>query len=166
MSKLYELSKELAVINDELITADGEITPELETRLDQVNLALTEKATGIRKWFSMIETDGDALDTEIKRLQRIKKQNENLQDRLKAYVKKNMEIADKKKLDTPIGTFTICKSPDSMEIVVPELIPDTFKDVVPEHKEINNTRIKKAFSEGYDVPGAKLITDRSHLRVK
>ncbi len=166
MPPLYELSKELAKINDELITAEGDLSPDLEKRLDEVNLAITEKAHGIRKWLAIVEGDGGALDAEIKRLTRIKKTNENLYERLKEYVKKNMEIADKKKIETPIGTFTIAKSPASLEIITPEAVPDTFKDEVPAHLEINKKRIKEAIEEGYEVPGAKLVTDRTHLRVK
>lgn len=166
MAKLYELSKELATINDELITADGEITPELEQRLDAVNLALSEKAAGLRKWLAIIDGDDGALDAEIKRLQRIKKTNGNLQERLKAYIKLNMELADKKKIETPIGTFSIAKSPPSLEIITPEMVPNDFKDEIPAHLEINKQRIKEAIEQGYEVPGAKLHTDKTHLRVK
>lgn len=163
---LYSLSKDLATINDEIINADGEISADLEKRLDAVNLQLTEKATGLRKWMAIIEGDGGILDDEIKRLQRIKKQNENLHERLKAYIKLNMEVADLKKIETPIGTFTIAKNPASVEVVSEEMIPETFKDEIPAHMEINTKHIKEALDEGYDVPGAKLITNKTHLRIK
>lgn len=163
---LYELSKELATINDQLITEQGEISPDLEKRLDEVNLALTEKATGLRKWLAMIESETNGLDSEIKRLERMKKTQENLIGRLKEYIKKNMEIADLKKIQTPIGTFTIQANPPSVEIVVEEMVPDQFKVTIPEHKEIDKKIIAEALKSGYDVPGAKLITDRTHLRIK
>lgn len=166
MPKLYELSTELATINDELITAEGELSPDLEKRLDEINLAITEKSTGIRKWLAIIEGDDGMLEGEIRRLQKIKKTNENLHNRLKEYVKVNMELIGKKKIETPLGTFTISKSPNSMEIVAPDAIPDEFKDIVPQHLEVNKTRIREALDEGYEVPGAKLITDRTHLRIK
>jgi hypothetical protein len=168
MSKLYELSSELATINDEIITADGEITPDLEARLDSVNLALTEKATGLRKWLATIEGDDGAIEAEVKRLQRIKKQGDNLRERLKAYIKLNMEIADKKKIETPIGTFSICKSPTSLEIIE-DAVPDEYKTEIPAHKELTSEdkkRIKDTIEEGYEVPGAKLVTDKTHLRMK
>lgn len=166
MSKMYELSTELATINDEIITADGEITPDLERRLDAVNLDLTKKATGLRKWLAIIEGDEGALDEEIKRLQRIKKQNDNLHTRLKEYVKACMEIGDVKKLETPIGTFFIAKNPPSVEIVVEEMIPDEYKDEIPAQKVVNKKRVKEAWENGYEVTGTKYTTDKTNLRIK
>ena len=166
MSKLYELSTEMSLVNDELIANEGELTPEIEARLDSLNLALEVKATGIRKIFAMAEADAEAVNTEIKRLQRIKKINENMQARLKEYVLKNMQAADLKTIKTTIGTFTVAKSPDSLDIVVPELIPAEFYDTIPERKVLNEKRIREALSEGYEVDGAKLNSDRVHLRIK
>ena len=168
--KLYEISKELATVHNAVITAEGEITPELEAQLDSLNLALVVKAEGIRKWFANVESDVTALDMEIKRLQRLAQIQENLKERLKEYVKKNMLLADTKKLETPIGAFTIVPNPPSVEIPAPELVPDQFKvckfplDKVPEDLRplatgitIQNAEVKKALQDGYDVPGAKLI---------
>jgi len=166
MAHLYELTKELTVINDELITAEGEITPDLEKRLDQVNLALTEKATGIRKWRAMIDTDTSGLDAEISRLQKMKKIKVNLADRLDTYVKGCMEAADLKKIETPIGTFAIQKNPPSVEIVSEEMVPAEFQTVIPEQRVPDKKKIIAALKDGYDVPGAKYIDDRTHLRVK
>lgn len=166
MPKLYELSKELATINDQLITNEGEITPDLEARLDQVQIALTEKATGLRKWFAMIDADRVGLETEIKRLQNLLRLQNNLSTRLEAYIKKNMEVADLKKIETPIGTFTLQKNPPSVEIIAEVAIPDDFKRTIPERKEPDKKKMLEAFKEGYDVPGAKYIDDRTHLRIK
>lgn len=171
MSKLYELSTELAKIHDELITADGELTPDLEKRLDEVNLALTQKATGLRKWLVNIDGDIDALDAEISRLQKIKTVHKHLYERLKAYIKLNMEVAGKPKIETPIGTFSIAKNPTSLELIPEDGsgIPDEFKTLIPAHYELTSDdkkRIKEALEEGYEVPGAKLITNKTNLRIK
>lgn len=164
MTKLYELSKELQTINDEIITAEGEINPQLEVRLDQVNLQINEKAQGLRKWMAMIAADKSAINAEIDRLINLKRLSGNLETRLMDYMKKNMEVADLKKIETPIGTFRIQKNPPSVEIV-PEAIPDDFMRVIPEKREPDKKKILDALQEGYDVPGAKLITDKTHLRV-
>ena len=166
MSKLYELATELAVINDQLITAEGEITPELEARLDQVNLALTEKATGLRKWFAIIDGDTAGLDAEIKRLENLKRLQNNLRDRLMKYIELNMKAADLKKIETPIGAFTIQKNPPSCEVISEEMVPDEFKRIIPEQKVVDKKMALEALKDGYSVPGIKLVEDRTHLRVK
>jgi hypothetical protein len=164
--KLYELASELAVINDTLIDAQGELTPDLETRLDELNLQLTEKATGLRKWLVVIENDETALETEISRLQRIKKVNENLRERLKEYVKKNMEVAGLKTIKTQIGTFSVVPNPISLECISEEMTPENFKETIPEKKVPNKPLIKTTLSEGYEVSGWKLVTDKTHLRIR
>lgn len=164
--KLYEISTELKKIDDQLITNEGEITPELETRLDELNLALEQKASGLRKWLAVIDSDTTALDNEIKRLTTIKKQKENLVERLKAYIHKNMIVADLKKIETPIGTFTVAKNPPSLECVSPEMTPVEFTEEIPAHREPDKKKIKEALTEGYDVAGWKLITDKTHLKIK
>jgi hypothetical protein len=169
--KLYELSTELAKIHDELITADGELSPDLEKRLDEVNLALTQKATGLRRWLVNIDTDIEALDTEIKRLQKIKTVHSHLYERLKTYVHKNMVVADLKKIETPIGVFTVAKNPASLELIPEDGsgVPDEWKTLIPAHYELTSDdkkRIKEAWENGYEVPGTKYITDRTNLRIK
>lgn len=170
MSKLYEISKELSVIHDDLIAADGEISTELEARLDSLNLSLTEKATGLRKVIAMIEADAVGRAAEIKRLKKISEVHENGLERLKSYIKKNMEVADLKKIETPIGTFTIAKNPASIEAPVTtetmELTPKQYRVPVPATWTPDKKLIKSALEEGYEVPGWKLITDRTNLRVK
>jgi hypothetical protein len=42
--KLWELGEELESLNSEIIEADGEITPDMEARLDAVRGAFDEKA--------------------------------------------------------------------------------------------------------------------------
>lgn len=166
MPKLYELTTELAIINDTLIDAQGELTPDLEARLDAVNLALEVKADGIRKWKTMIDADEAAIDGEIKRLQKMKTTTVNIGERLKAYVKKNMEAVGLKSIKTLSGTFTIANNPPSLECVVPELTPEEFKAIIPEQKVPDKDKIKTALSDGYDVPGWKLITDKTNLRIR
>ena len=168
MSKLYEITTELAQINDMLIEAQGEMSTEIEQRLDELKMTLVEKATGIRKIVAMIETDAEGRNAEIKRLQAISKVQENGLERLKAYIKKNMEVSDLKTIPTPIGTFTICKNPASVEMIeaTMELTPEQYRVPVPATWTPDKKLIKSALEEGYEVPGWKLINDKTNLRIK
>lgn len=165
MENLYDLSSQLAVINNEIIDAEGEVSPELERRLDETGLALQDKVQGIARWMFNIEGREDALDKEIARLTARKKQVVGLRSRLKEYVKSNMEIADIKKLEFDTFEVTVAKNPPSVEITDVEVVPAQFIEVVTTNK-IDKKEILKTMKSGYKVLGAKLVTDKTNLRIK
>src|ERR1700687_5589612 len=117
MAHLYELSTELATINDDIISADGELSPDLEARLDSVSLDFRTKSQGIAKSTLDIAGAEAMIETEIARLQRKKKVAENLRTRLMAYIKGCMEQADVPKIESPTITLRIQKNPPSVEIL-------------------------------------------------
>lgn len=163
---LYHLGKELQMVKNEIIDDQGVISEELEARLDSLNLELNQKAQGIRKWLTGITGNEESINKEIKRLQHILMGQSRLRQRLEQYVKTTMENADVPVIETPIGTFSIVKNPPSVEVVVKEMVPDQFMRVIPEQKEPNKTLIADALKSGVDVPGCKLITDRTRLKIK
>ena len=109
--QLYKLSNELAVINNEIISADGELTQDLEARLDSVALDFRAKSQGIAHWTLEIAGVETMIDTEIARLQRKKKIAENLRTRLIAYIKGCMEQADVLKIESATIALRIQKNP-------------------------------------------------------
>lgn len=163
---LYELGKELQAVKNEIIDDQEVVSEELETRLDSLNLELNQKAQGIRKWLTSITGNEESINKEIKRLQHILMGQSRLRQRLEQYVETTMKNADISKIETPIGTFSIVKNPPSVEVVVKEMVPDQFMRVIPEQKEPNKTLIADALKNGVDVPGCKLITDRTRLKIK
>lgn len=163
--QLYKLTDEIALITDTIIDAEGEISPELERRLDATKIEFKEKSTAIAKWTFDIAGTEAALDEEIKRLQHKKKVAANLQERLKAYVKSCMERSGIFKIESPTVTLAIQRNPPSIEIVDEEMIPVSFKNekiII----SIDKAGIKSAIEKGETVPGAKMITDKTHLRIR
>lgn len=165
MAHLYELSTELATINDEIISADGELTPDLEARLDSVALDFRAKSQGIAKWTLDIAGVESMIETEIARLQRKKKVAENLRTRLMAYIKGCMEQADVPKIESPTITLRIQKNPPSVEILAEDQLPAKFIRI-KQITELDKTGMLTALKNGEDVPGARLVTERTHLRIR
>lgn len=165
MAHLYELSAELATINDEIISADGELTPDLEARLDSVSLDFRAKSQGIAKWTLDIAGVEAMIETEIARLQRKKKVAENLRTRLLAYIKGCMEQADLQKIESPIITLRIQKNPPSVEVLAEDQLPARFIRI-KQITEIDKSEMLTALKNGEDVPGARLVTERTHLRIR
>ena len=165
MAHLYELSTELALINDEIIGADGELTPDLEARLDSVALDFRAKSQGIAKWTLDIACVETVIETEIARLQRKKRVAENLRTRLKAYIKGCMEQADVQKIESPTINLRIQKNTPSVDIIAEDQIPAKFIRIT-QVTELDKAGMLTALKNGEDVPGARLVTERTHLRIR
>lgn len=165
MSNLYKLGTELKLIDDEIIDAEGEITPELEKRLDETSLSFNQKVGGIVKWTQNLKGKKEAIKEEVKRLQKRLQFAENLDNRLRDYMKSGMENAECKKIEFDTVTISIQKNPPSVEIENENVIPSDFYEVV-ETKKINKIAIKETLKGGGEISGAKLITDKTRLVIK
>lgn len=161
---LYEISKELAVINDEIISADGDLSTELEARLDSVSLDFRAKSQGIAKWTLDIAGTEQAIDEEIARLQRRKKVAENLRSRLTAYIKACMEQADVQKIEWPTITLRIQRNPPSVEVTDADKVPAKYTRI-KQITEIDKKAMLSALKDGEQVDGARLVDDKTHLRI-
>ena len=165
MDTLYNLSTELSAINDEIITAEGELSPDLEKKLDDLQIDFKQKASNIGRWMLNLTGNEEMLDVEIIRLQKRKRISENLYNRLKEYLKFCMEKADVTKLDFTAFTVRIQKNPPSVQIEDETKLPSRFvriKQIV----EIDKSKILDALKSGECVGGAILISDKTHLRIK
>lgn len=165
MAHLYEMSTELALINDEIVGADGELSPDIEARLDAVSLDFRAKSQGIAKWTLDIAGVESMIETEIARLQRKKRVAENLRTRLTAYIKACMEQANVQKIESPTLTLRIQRNPPSVEILAEDKLPAKFIHI-KQITEIDKTGMLTALKNGDEVPGAKLVTERTHLRIR
>ena len=102
--KLYEiteLEKKMEIEEDEEIK---------NTLQEMVKMELQEKAANIVKVIKNKESDIEAIDIEIKRLQAIKKQQESKMQQFKEYVLYNMQEMNLDKVQTPLGNISIRKS--------------------------------------------------------
>lgn len=162
---LYNITDKFIEIMDKV--QDGEITEEEYNELGQeLAVALQNKSIGIIGYIQNKEALIDAVDVQIKRLQDLKKQKTNNLDKFKQYVKENMEKLGITKLETEIGKMSIAKNPLSIEIENEDEIPSEFKQEVMTVK-IDKTAIKTYFKEtGEIVPGTRIISDKTSLRVK
>ena len=162
---LYNITDKFIEIMDKV--QDGEITEEEYNELgEELAVALQNKSIGIIGYIQNKEALIDAVDTQIKRLQELKKAESNSIDKFKQYVKENMEKLGIQKLETEIGKMSITKNPLSVEIQNEDEIPAQFKQEVVTTK-IDKTAIKNYFKEtGEIVPGARIINDKTSLRIK
>jgi hypothetical protein len=163
--KLYDLTEDLKRIEDQIIDAGGEVTEELEQALESSSLAVKDKTTGIMSWVRNLDADVSVVDMEIKRLSAIKKARQNLQKRLKDYIKMCMEGAKLLKVDTPLGTLAIQKNPPSVEVVDEDKVPAPYV-IIKQTSSIDKVTALADLKAGKEIEGLRLITDKTNLRVR
>lgn len=162
--KLHEMRSELDKIEQEIISAGGEILPEQEERLAALVPMTEEKLLKYGFKFLDVDKDVEALDVEIKRLQHRKKVIAGGKAWLMDRAHEAMIHLGIEEIKAPLVTLKICKNPPSCNITDDKKIPAKFLTVIPETTQIDKRAVLKALKEG-EVAGAELVTDRTRLKI-
>lgn len=145
---------------------EGELTQEeYQKQGQELALALKNKSISIIGYLRNQELTSEAIKNEIDRLNTIKKAIDNKVDKFKEYVKLNMQDLGLEKIDTELGTLSVAKNPVSVEIYDETLIADEYKKEKVT-TSIDKTAIKSAIKEGKEVQGARLVENKTSLRIK
>lgn len=113
---IFEIDKELYALYDEIEEADGEITPEIEEKLELNGQEMTNKVKSITNYINKLKADILAIKSETDRLTKLKKSKENTikgLTKLVIFAIKNYGKEDKsgkKWIDWGTGKVTIRKS--------------------------------------------------------
>ena len=161
MANLYEITREALELAS--LLEIEELTPELEAALVINQEQLQAKAVNYAKVIANIQSDADAIDTEIKRLKAMKESKERAIDRLKDAVKNAMLVSGIDKIESPLFKLALRRS-ESVEVDLVEALPSDFrtiKNVVTADK----IAIKEAIKRGENVIGARLI-ENFNLQIK
>lgn len=162
MSTLRELSTELHQIHQ--MALDPEIPPEaIADTIEGLEGMFNDKAVRVVHVIANNDSDIDQIDAEIKRLTDRKKVMTNARDRLKEYLRFNMEATGVTKIESPLFNITLTKPRDVVSIDSEDELPEDYKRVTVAP---DKTLIGKALKDGYEVPGASLTKGKSGIRIK
>ena len=109
------------------------------------------------------------MKAEEKRLAERRKSKENQAEWLTDYIKRCMENAQRKKVETPRCVLSIRRNPESVEISDPprfiEMLQENGRDDLLKYAEpeIRKSEIKKLMKQGEVFQGAQLVTRNSLL---
>jgi hypothetical protein len=162
---LYETSKEIATLHDEIIDAEGELSPELEAKLDALQLAFNDKVSNIGRWTINLIRKEDILKAEIERLEKRQKVFENLRSRLKNYLMLCMQSAEKTKVEFPQFTVSVQRNPPSAEVLDEAKVPGQYVKVI-QITQLDKKKLLEDLKGGKEIPGARLATGKTHLRIR
>lgn len=162
---LYNITNQFIELMDK--AESGELTEEEYNALgEQIATELQNKSTNIIGYIRNSELLIEAMKAEEKRISDMRKSGENKLERIKQYVKENMERLGIDKIPTEIGSLSIAKNPMSVEIENEEEVPERFKQEVVTTK-IDKVMIKNYFKDtGEMIPGVRIIDDKTSLRIK
>jgi len=159
---LYQIEQEYMILADEIISNEGELSPELEERLMINQEQLEKKGIGYGYIIKDIELEVDAIDDEIKRLTALKKSRINAVDRLKTSLSQAMQLFDISELKTPTLKINFRKS-ESVDVDIAFLDKDYIKTTVTETAD--KVAIKEALKNGIKVTGA-ILKSNLNLQIK
>ena len=158
---LYEITREALELASLLETE--ELTPELEAALIINQEQLQTKAGNYAKVISNIQSDADAIETEIKRLKAMKDSKERAITRLKEAVREAMLVSNIDKIESPLFKLSLRRS-ESVEVDLVEALPSDFRNV----KNVvtaDKVAIKEAIKRGENIIGARIVENFS-LQIK
>ena len=158
---LYEITRDALELASLLETE--ELTPELESALVINQEQLQAKAGNYAKVIANIQSDADAIETEIKRLKAMKESKERAITRLKDAVRDAMIVSAIDKIESPLFKLALRRS-EAVEVDMVEALPNAYqnvKNVVTADK----VAIKEAIKRGENVYGARLV-ENFNLQIK
>ncbi len=161
--KLYEIHAALealdSYVNWYAEEHEGEITPDLELKLDALELEYKDKLENLGRLIKHTEAHEQALADEIKRLQARKAQAERKAEWLRGYVMQHLNGAK-------FESATVCYSLRRSEIVeVPDetLVPEQW--LKPQPPKVDKAGIKERLKAGDEFSFARLV-EKYNLQVK
>ena len=156
---LYELSADLMSLNDIEDVEDVEVIREI------IEQQIQTKSTGIIAVVRNLESNIAAIDTEIKRLQELKRLKQNNITRLKEYTKECMNIQGIKKLETSLGNISIRKTPASVKILDETKIPLEYLNV-KQVTSIDKKTLLDDLKDGLILEGIAELNQGTSLTIK
>lgn len=152
---LYNIEKDYLMLISQIEEAEGEITPQIEEQLTINETQLQGKSVAYLQVITTKEGINEAIDIEIKRLQAIKRRNNNLIDKLKDRLLEAVKLFGE--FEVGFNKFGTRKS-TSVQIDDIDSLPSKFTNVkitVAADKKA----IKDAIKSGKKIKGCSIINN-------
>lgn len=165
MNTLYEITADMAELQDAILENGGELTPEMEMRLDQLaGEVLPEKVDGYCRIIAEFDGEADMLKAEIDRLSAKVTARVNASDRLRKNLMAAFERIGETKIKTALFSVSVCKnSMPSVAVDDATTLPPTYQRIKIEADKI---ALVKDWKAGEAMPNGVVVEQKYHLRIK
>ena len=155
MSTLLQLVKTSNEITETLYESGGELTPQLEDNLKQLEVSLEAKVDAYVAIIERSDKEIEFLEHKIKQLQSVKKGLSTLKDHLKDRLKLASRELEKPVLEGIESKVTVSPSKPSVIIADESQLTDKYLEKVVTYKPLKDI-ILTDLNQGIEVPGVKL----------
>ena len=153
-NSLIEIAEQAFQIEVMLVESEGVITDEIASHIAHVDLQLPAKLEAYSRIMERLNFVAQDYDSEIKRLQKIKKGLESTEDFLKMNIRHVMAKLDVKELNGQTCRYILKRIAPKL-VFQESLLPDEMKIII-QTTEPDRSKIIDALSAGKTVPGAEL----------
>lgn len=172
--KLYEISAARDILDTWLAESEGEMTPELEAMLNELDGQADEKIERVALYVRERQAHADAVKVERDRLAAIVKREEKAAESLKSYLKGQMDRLGKTKVNGLLATVAIQRNsqPSVQVMLAPEelyAVPDAQRFVKREEVvtyTIDRAGILTDWKAGVSLPSTIVVELGSHVRIR
>lgn len=163
-AKLWEITNELEEIAALIAEAGGELTPDLEDRLNAMEGAFAEKVERVALAVRNYVANAEAAKVEEERLAAIRKSHERSAEGLKRYLLISMQRADTPKVESPRARVRVQKnSVPSIAWTRPvEELPESYRRVTIAP---DIARVREDVKLGAVVPEGFVVEQGYHVRI-
>ena len=172
---LFQLSADMAAIEDALWENGGELTDELAEAMQETQMSLTRKADGYNSLIRSFAAQKDILKAEIDRLNKLKKVAENAEKRLKEHICETMGMFGIDKIEGDKCKITRTKSTavetNDEQIVAAYLQSvEELKKILPPYinveLKVSKTGIKEFQKQEGILPAGAEIVENYSIRIR
>lgn len=140
MTQLYTLTGQMRELADMADTDDAGLAQAIQDTMDAIQGEFEVKADNIVMLRRNIETDVQAIDSEIERLKELKRIKSNTIDKISDYLRRNMEVAKIKSIKRPLFTITLATGVERVIVDKQDDLPDELvsvsSSITPDKKAI------------------------------
>ena len=156
MISLYKINEKMLTLLNDIEANEGELTDEVINQLEITNDELQTKSESYLAVIKNRESLNTQIDEEVKRLQAMKKANNNLILRLKNSLLNAVNIFGE--FEVGLIKFGLRKSTTVEVTGIVNELPKEFK-TVKVTEQPNKAEIKKSLQRGEQIEGCALITN-------
>ncbi len=171
---LYEISAMRDVLDRWLEESEGEVTPELEALMAELDAKADEKIERVALYIRERLARAAAVKEEVQRIAAIQKREEKAAESLKAYLHREMDRLGKTKVAGLLCTVALQNNPPSVKGEIDAAVlwgeaPNEWRSLVkyvPESFVLDRRAVLDAHKAGQPIPDGLTVEQGQSLRIR